>query len=82
MVSSRAPRTAPNQPKTVRNALLAALPNNERDRIVRSMEIVPLTLKEIVQKVDDPVDYVHFPGGGFLSVVTVLEDGRMVEVTG
>ena len=45
------------------------------------MEIVPLTLKEIVQKVDDPVEYVHFPGGGFLSVVTVLEDGRMVEVT-
>jgi CRP-like cAMP-binding protein len=44
------------------------------------MEIVPLTLKEIVQKVDDPVEYVHFPGGGFLSVVTVLEDGRMVEV--
>ena len=45
------------------------------------MEIVPLILKEIVQKVDDPVEYVHFPGGGFLSVVTVLEDGRMVEVT-
>jgi len=45
------------------------------------MEIVPLTLKEIIQKADDPVDYVYFPGGGFLSVVTVLEDGGMVEVT-
>jgi CRP-like cAMP-binding protein len=26
------------------------------------------------------VDYVYFPGGGFCSVVTVLEDGRMIEV--
>jgi len=45
------------------------------------MEIVPLTLKEIIQKADDPVDYVYFPGGGFLSVVAVLEDSGMVEVT-
>ena len=45
------------------------------------MEIVPLTLKEIIQKAEDPVEHVYFPGGGFLSVVTVLEDGGMVEVT-
>ena len=45
------------------------------------MEIVPLTLKEMIQKVDDVVEYVYFPGGGFLSVVTVLADGGMVEVT-
>jgi CRP-like cAMP-binding protein len=60
--------------------LLAALPAADRNRIVPTLEAVPLTLKTLVQKSGDPVRFVHFPGGGFLSVVTVLEDGGMVEV--
>ncbi len=64
----------------VRNHLLAALPPADRQRILPTLELFPLTLKELLHKAGEPVKHVYFPGGGFLSVVTVLEDGSMVEV--
>ncbi len=64
----------------VRNTLLAALPGAEQNRVLSYVDIVPLKLKVFVHKAGEPVKYVYFPGGGFLSVVTILEDGGMVEV--
>jgi CRP-like cAMP-binding protein len=81
--SSRRPHlSASNRPPPdgVQNLLLAALPTVDRERLVPTLEIVPLTLKEIVHKPGEDPEYVYFPGGGFLSIVTVLEDGGMVEV--
>jgi len=69
-----------NQPSPVGNRLLAALPSGDRDRIVPDLQIVPLRLREVLHKSGEPVRHVYFPDGGFLSIVTVLEDGRMVEV--
>jgi CRP-like cAMP-binding protein len=71
--------TTPN-PSPVRNRLLAALPIADRERVMGNLESITLTLKDTVQKADEPVREVFFPGGGFLSVVSVLEDGGMVEV--
>ena len=34
-------------------------------------------LKEFLHRQGEPVQYVYFPGDGFVSVVTVLEDGDM-----
>jgi CRP-like cAMP-binding protein len=42
--------------------------------------MVTLTLKEMLHKPGQPIREVFFPGGGFCSIVTVLEDGSMVEV--
>jgi CRP-like cAMP-binding protein len=64
----------------VRNRLLAALPAADRARIVRTLEVVPLKLKETLHKPGESPRHVYFPGGGFCSAVTVLEDGRMIEV--
>jgi CRP-like cAMP-binding protein len=79
------PKTQTGNPPTarvenVRNELLAALPEADRNRIVPSLDVVQLRLKEFLHKTGEPVDSVYFPGGGFLSVVTILEDGGMVEV--
>jgi len=41
---------------------------------------VPLVLKEVLHRTGQPIDYVYFPGGGFVSELTVLETGEMVEV--
>jgi len=41
---------------------------------------VPLKLKEQWHKPGEAVTSVYFPEGGFLSIVTVLEDGRLIEV--
>jgi CRP-like cAMP-binding protein len=76
------PRVSPKRPPSaeVRNRLLAALPPADRDRIVSTLEIVPLTLRELLHKPGERIDYVYFPRGGFCSLVTVLEDGSMIEV--
>ena len=41
---------------------------------------MPLTLKEILHQAGEPIEYVYFPGGGFISELTVLETGEMVEI--
>ena len=64
----------------IANALLAILPADEYNRIVPALEVVPLKLKHVLQKPGEAIQYVYYPGGGFCSILTVLEDGGMVEV--
>jgi len=64
----------------VHNRLLAALPADEYARIAATLDVIPLTLKDFLHTPGDPIQYVYFPGGGFVSMVTVLADGRMVEI--
>jgi CRP-like cAMP-binding protein len=62
------------------NRLLAALPAADYTRILPSLTVVPLKLKDILHKPGEPIRDVYFPGGGFCSMLTVLEDGSMVEI--
>jgi len=64
----------------MRNRLLAALPAADYARVGRSLETIPLILKHVLQKPGDSIRDVLFPGGGFCSILTVLEDGSMVEI--
>jgi CRP-like cAMP-binding protein len=75
-------RPTPDRPlrSVVRNRLLGALPADEYARVAVTLDIIPLRLKEFLHKTGDPIQYVYFPGGGFVSMVTVLADGRMVEI--
>jgi CRP-like cAMP-binding protein len=75
-------RSSSNRPtsETVQNRLLAALPTSDRERLVVALDVIPLKLKELLHKPGEPIRHVYFPGGGFCSLVTVLEDGSMVEV--
>ena len=75
MVNRRPPPRENN-----RNLLLAALPADEYERIAQSLDTIPLKLKSLLHLSGDPVEHVYFPGGGFISMVTVLKDGGMVEV--
>ena len=63
----------------IENNLLAALPAEDLHRVRPQLDVVPLKLKELLHKPGEPIDYVYFPGAGFCSIVTVLEDGNMVE---
>jgi CRP-like cAMP-binding protein len=62
------------------NLLLAALPADEYAQLRPSMEVVPVRLKQLLHKAGEHIEYVYFPGEGFCSDLTVLEDGTMVEV--
>jgi len=80
MVKRRLPSANRPPPTQNRNLLLASLPADEYRRILPTLSVIPLKLKEILQEPGGRIDSVLFPGGGFCSVVTVLEDGTMVEV--
>jgi CRP-like cAMP-binding protein len=67
-------------PPSSANRLLAALPAADYSRILPSLTVVPLKLKDVLHKPGDPIRDVYFPGGGFCSMLTVLEDGSMVEI--
>ena len=62
------------------NHLLAALPADDYARLAPTLRNTPLKLKRFLHKPGEAIDQVYFPGGGFVSVVTVLKDGGMVEV--
>jgi len=62
------------------NLLLAALPAADYARLVPSLATTPIKVQERIHKPGEAVRDVYFPGDGFCSVLTVLEDGTMVEV--
>jgi CRP-like cAMP-binding protein len=73
--------TAASRPlPIVRNRLLAALPSSDFDRLKPSLTETALELKTVLHRPGEAIRHVYFPGGGFLSIVTVLKSGRMVEV--
>jgi len=76
--ASRASPDAPAAPGA--NELLGALPAEVLHRLLPALERVPLVLKEILHQTGEPIEYVYFPGGGFVSELTVLETGEMVEI--
>jgi CRP-like cAMP-binding protein len=74
------PRVSPSSRPPPANHLLAALPEEDYARLAPTLRNTPLKLKRFLQKPGEAIDQVYFPGGGFVSVVTVLKDGSMVEV--
>jgi CRP-like cAMP-binding protein len=62
------------------NLLLEALPAADYARMVPDLTVVPLRLRQILHQPGDPIRHVYFPTRGFCSELTVLSDGRMVEV--
>ena len=81
--SSRSPVNRPPPPHQrvdVDNLLLARLPSRDYLRISPSLVVLPLILKAVIHKPGTQLDYVYFPGGGFCSILTTLDDGSMVEV--
>lgn len=70
----------PPPPRRDQNRLLAALPAADYDRIVPPLDVLPLKLKHLLHEPFRPVRHIYFPRDGFCSQVTVLRNGRMIEV--
>jgi CRP-like cAMP-binding protein len=62
------------------NRLLAALPPEERERLLPGMETVPLSVKHSLYEPDQPIEHVYFVRTGVVSLVSVMEEGALVEV--
>ena len=66
-------------PPQSENLLLAAVPAEEYEGFRGCLEIQPLRMRETLQEAGDVADYVYFPTRGIISVLTVLENGMMIE---
>src|ERR1700722_18539067 len=62
------------------NRLLARLSPKEYQRLLPRLQPVPLVLKHVLYEARSPIDYAYFPNRGVVSALTVMEDGRAIEV--
>lgn len=67
-------------PAPTSNLILNALPPEDYERLSSRLEHVNLPLRQVLYRPDQPVTHVYFPESGTVSVVSVFEDGRSVEV--
>ena len=66
-------------PHQSENLLLAAIPPDEYKHLIGLLELHPLRMRETLQEAGDPTDFVYFPISGIISILTVLENGMMIE---
>ena len=65
---------------TVRNQLLASLSPDDFALLAGSLRPVDLDLKQTLHAPDQPIEAVHFPENGMVSMVVPLESGQLMEV--
>lgn len=61
------------------NRLLAALPQDEYERLQPHLELVPLPLQKSIYEAGDGIIHVYFPRSAVISLVATLEDGSTME---
>jgi CRP-like cAMP-binding protein len=61
------------------NHLLAALPADEFDRLLASLEPVELPRPTELEAANEPIEFVYFPTSGVASIVSIDEDGESVD---
>ncbi len=64
----------------VPNRLLAALPAGERERLRDGLESVTLTYGEVLSEPGEPIRHVYFPSDCLVSLLTIVEGHRALEV--
>jgi CRP-like cAMP-binding protein len=69
----------PFEPET--NKLLAALPKRERDHLLPHLKPVVLEFEQVLYEPDKLIRHVYFPTSGLISLLLVLEDGSVAEVS-
>lgn len=66
--------------KGIGNLLLLGLPRQDLARLSPLLELVRLKLHQVLHEVGEPIKSVYFLNSGLGSVLTVLPDGKSVEV--
>jgi CRP-like cAMP-binding protein len=67
-------------PAPIKNQILAALPKSDYQNLLPHLEPVELQHGQVLYEIGDTVEYHYFPHNAMISLVTQMEDGRIVEV--
>ncbi|GLZ89137.1 Crp/Fnr family transcriptional regulator [Metapseudomonas resinovorans] len=65
---------------TVTNHILSGIPSRERNRVLNHCESVELVFGSVLCKTDQPYSHAYFPLTGFISLVTLLDAHRPLEM--
>jgi CRP-like cAMP-binding protein len=65
---------------TPSNRLLAKLPPRECQRLMPHLRPVELGFKDVLFDPDEPIRHAYFPTAGVVSIVSVMQDGKVIEV--
>ena len=63
-----------------RNALLSGLPSAERSRFSDHLELVPLTLGQVLYESGETMAYAYFPTDCVISLLYVMKNGESAEI--
>lgn len=63
------------------NRLVDSLPADERDALMAGAQFVQLRPGQVMAEAGQPLTHAYFPLNGMFSLVTVVEDGSMVEAS-
>lgn len=61
------------------NRILAGLPPQEYQRLLRSLELVPRALRDVLHEPGRPIGYVYFPRQGVVSMIQVMRNASRIE---
>jgi CRP-like cAMP-binding protein len=64
----------------VHNEILLGLPSQECDFIFSELTFVPLKTHDVLQEAEEPIKYAYFVDSGMVSILSVMQDGKSVEV--
>ena len=62
------------------NHLLASLPEEDYQRLLPHLQQVELENAQVLYDIEELIDYFYFPHNAVVSLVTQMEDGKIVEV--
>jgi len=85
-LAARSDRAKPNRiaatgiAADVPNRLLAALPASQRERLLDGLDSVTLNYGEVINEPGEAIRYVYFPSDCLVSLLTVVEGHRALEV--
>lgn len=68
------------QRRPQQNALLAALPSEECERLSRDLELVPLTLGQALHESGETMGHAYFPVDCVVSLLYVMKNGESAEI--
>jgi CRP-like cAMP-binding protein len=67
-------------PDRTLNRLLLALPADDLERLLPSLEQIDCQREQVLADADGSLDYIYFPDSGVISVVAVYANGDIIEM--
>lgn len=62
------------------NQILAALPENEYQRLAPYLQLVSLPIEKVILNPNEPIKEVYFPQQAMISLVSIMLDGSTTEI--